>query len=87
MLCEVARGVRHLLMRGGDRKTGRVVVRAEVCAGHASAAGGDKMGEGDPAIGGKDRLRRLHHQFNGERTTREPSRSFEFVARGASADT
>ena len=51
VLGKVARRVRHLLMRGRDREAGRVVVRAEMCPGHASAAGSDEIRERDATIG------------------------------------
>ena len=62
VLGEIARRMCHVLMRGRDRQSGRVIVSAEVGSGDTSTAGGNKIGKRDPALGGDDRLRGFDHE-------------------------
>src|SRR5713101_6000065 len=55
VLREIARGMHHVLMRGGDAATRRVIISAEVRRGATTPSCPQEQREVDPAIAPDDR--------------------------------
>ena len=72
VLREIARGVGHALVGGGDVAGGGVVVGAEVGAPAPSLPRGHQGTQGGLAIQAEDRLRRLDHDLELQGAGREP---------------